>query len=84
MDAFICKKCGSNEFIEMDGARVCAYCRTSYAIPKSERTKRSDISLQQDVQDLLMKCRLDPANARRYAQLALEMDPHNTEALRYL
>lgn len=84
MEASVCNKCGSNEFIEADGARICAYCRTSYALPKDVKAKTSDISLQEDVQNLLMRCKFDPANARRYALLALEIDPNNIEAKRYL
>lgn len=82
MDATVCKKCGSNEFIENSSVRVCVYCRTSYEVPKKD--KESNISLHDDVQALLMKCKFDPANARRYATLALEIDPHNKEATRYL
>lgn len=84
MEATVCKKCGSNEFAESDGVRICIYCRTSYAIPKESKAKASDIALKEDVQNLLMKCKFDPANARRYALLALEIDPNNIEAKRYL
>lgn len=82
MDAAVCKKCGSNEFVENSNVRICIYCRTSYEIPKKD--KESNISLQDDVQALLMKCKFDPSNARRYAALVLEIDPHNQEAARYL
>lgn len=84
MDAAVCKKCGSNEFIESNDSRICIYCRTSYALPKPEKAKKSDISLQEDVQGLLLKCKSDPSNAKRYAILALEIDPSNAEAAKYL
>ena len=84
MEAAICKKCGSNEFIELNGARVCIYCRTAYALQENVKTKASDISIKEDVQNLLMKCKLDPASAKRYALLALEIDPNNVDAKKYL
>jgi len=31
-----------------------------------------------------MKCRTDPANARRYAKLVLDLDPTNAQARAYL
>ena len=42
------------------------------------------VSLEDDVQQLLQKCKMNPANARRYANLILEIDPNNKEAMKYL
>jgi hypothetical protein len=46
--------------------------------------KISTFSLTDDIKMLLQKCRDDPANARRYASLVLDIDPSNEEALHYL
>ena len=45
---------------------------------------QSSIALDDDVARLLEKCRTDPRNARKYANLVLDIDPHNREALKYL
>ncbi len=75
-----CKSCGANEFTERDGYRVCVYCGTKYAEEKAQ----ASIDLEGDVARLLRKCREDPAHAGRYANLILDIDPTNAEALRYL
>jgi len=46
--------------------------------------KESTIAINDDISMLLSKCRDDPDNARRYASLILDIDPGNSEALRYL
>ena len=45
---------------------------------------RKGISLQSDIELLLDKCRRDPRNARKYANLILDIDPGNKDALQYL
>ena len=40
--------------------------------------------LDDDVAKLLRKCRENPARARKYANLILDIDPDNPEALKYL
>lgn len=85
MKMLVCEKCGSTDFFEKNGFRICSYCRTKYALQQSDAEPRtSDIDLDGDVARLLRKCRENPARARRYANLVLDMDPGNTEALRYL
>jgi hypothetical protein len=42
------------------------------------------ISIQSDIDSLLLKCREDPINSERYAGLVLDIDPTNQEALSYL
>ena len=42
------------------------------------------IGLDDDVAELLRKCRENPARARKYANLILDIDPDNPEALKYL
>jgi len=45
---------------------------------------RSGVSLDSDVERLLLKCHEDPRRAARYANLILDIDPTNEEALKYL
>ena len=44
----------------------------------------TSIDLDDDVRQLLAKCRANPRNARKYANLILDIDPDNREALQYL
>ena len=85
MEKIVCEKCGSGEFIEKDGYRMCTYCRTKYAV-KTQKVAPgpSSIDLQDDVRQLLEKCRRDPKHASLYAGLVLDIDPYNVEALNYL
>jgi len=81
----ICEKCGGGEFVDRDGYRICQYCHTKYLItPEDVPKKESSISLNNDIIMLLQKCQDDPANAYRYANLVLDMDPGNIEAIKYL
>ena len=67
------------------GVRTCLYCGTQFQIPKEELPKKkSEIALNSDVERLLDKCRKDPKNARKYANLILDIDPTNRDALKYL
>ncbi len=77
-----CEKCGSSEFVMIDGKKHCAYCRSLYI--GAIQAPQSTISLNDDVERLLAQCRLDPAKAPKLANLILELDPFNQEALRYL
>ena len=80
-----CIQCGSNELARDGGYMVCKYCNSRYAIEKDDiGIKESSIALGSDIEALLKKCRKDPRNARKYANLILDIDPDNDEALRYL
>ena len=80
-----CKQCGGNEFYRDNGYMVCKFCNSRYAIEKGDGgMKQSTIALNADIAALLEKCKLDPKNARRYANLVLDIDPDNEEALKYL
>lgn len=84
MKQLVCERCGGNDFVEQNGYRTCKYCNTSYVIqPEDSPRKNSNIALDDDIQLLLKKCRDDPANAARYASLVLDLDPRNSEALKY-
>lgn len=81
MKAIVCEHCGGDEFIEKDGYRICRYCKSRFIPSKDEKpTKAAAISLNADVERLLKKCKMDPARAKKYATLILEMDPTNAEA----
>lgn len=85
MKLFVCENCGSNDFHEDDGYRVCNHCGTKYIITAEDRRiMQSNIELQNDINRLLEKCRLEPARAKKYAQMILEMDPTNSEAIQIL
>ncbi|MCF0233112.1 MAG: TFIIB-type zinc finger domain-containing protein [Enterococcus sp.] len=79
MEKITCSSCGANEFKTENGKRICTYCGTVY---KTQST--STIALDNDVARLLLKCQTDPANARKYANLILDIDPTNKTAYKYL
>lgn len=84
MKILICEKCGASDFYEQNGYRICAYCNSKYAIQAEDTIPKStDITLDYDIKMLLQKCCDDPANARRYAGLVLDIDPSNKEAKKY-
>lgn len=80
-----CIHCGSKELVEENGFLVCAYCQNRYEKPvETEAVADTAIELDSDIEILLQKCQKDPRNCRRYANLILDIDPSNEEALRYL
>ena len=92
MEALICKNCGSNALVRKNDYMVCPYCDSRFVITKEKNhhatlshcNVNSSIALDDDVARLLEKCRTDPQNARKYANLVLDIDPHNREAFKYL
>lgn len=100
MEALICKNCGANALTRKNDYMVCPYCDSRFAITKEERSNglfgsshhailshsgvNSSIALDDDIARLLNKCKTDPRNARKYANLILDIDPDNEEALKYL
>jgi len=79
-----CEKCGGGGLVARDGYRICQYCNSKYRItPEDVTRKGSSIALDNDIKMLLQKCQDDPANARRYASLVLDMDPGNVDAVKY-
>lgn len=85
MNTIICEHCGSNSLYEENGFLICSYCGTRHLIPETKK-KNADVSihLNKDVDMLLKKCRDDPNNAKKYAELILQIDPNNYEASSYL
>ena len=100
MEALVCKNCGANALTRKNGYMYCPYCESRFAITREERTSglfgsnhhatfshngvNSLIALDDDVERLLNKCKSDPKNARKYANLILDIDPDNEDALKYL
>ena len=85
MKQIICESCGSNDFTELNGYRICQYCKAKFLLHHDVVPKKgTSIALNEDIRMLLRKCKEDPANARRYANLVLDIDPSNKEANKYL
>ena len=100
MVAMVCENCGANALVRKNNYLVCPYCESRFAIAKEERKNKlfedikhnslshsavdSSIDLDDDVAKLLKKCKTDLKNARKYANLILDIDPDNAEALKYL
>ncbi len=85
MKSLVCEKCGGNDLRREAGYLVCAYCGTKYVIDNTNRALRqATVDLGGDVERLLQKCRTDPKHAQKYANLILDIDPTNAEALKYL
>lgn len=85
MKLVTCARCGASDLIESDGYRICHYCRSKYVIHSDDiMAQDSIIALDNDVKMLLQKCRDNPASARRYANLVLDIDPGNVEARKYI
>ena len=100
MEALICKNCGANALVRKNEYMVCPSCESRFAITSEERRSGlfgsshhatlshsgvdSSIALDDDVARLLKKCKTDRRNARKYANLILDIDPDNEEALKYL
>lgn len=85
MKRIICENCGGNRFTEQVGYRVCMYCNTKFLLQDGDLPSgNSPMTLNADIMELLKKCQQNPAQARRYANLILDIDPTNKEALKYL
>ena len=83
-----CKCCGATGVTIRNGFITCEYCNAQYLLTAedygfSDATPRG-ISLESDVERLLLKCKADPRNARKYANLILDIDPNNRDAKQYL
>lgn len=80
MNTRVCGACGATELVRENGGFKCAYCATVHVLEGS----CAIIALDDDIEALLQKCRESPSRARRYANLVLDIDPDNEEALRYI
>lgn len=80
-----CANCGAGALKERGGYLICEYCGSKFAMEASDAPQRGmGLSLNADIENLLRKCRSDPMNARKYANLILDIDPTNREALKYI
>lgn len=100
MEALICKNCGAFALVRKNDYMVCPYCESRFAVTKEELRggffgsshhvtlshsgTNSSIALDDDVARLLEKCRSDPRNARKYANLILDIDPDNEDAIMFI
>ena len=98
MKAIICTSCGASRWKEEGDYRICLHCGTKYEKNNDDKQRsvfsavhtqaakqiNSVIALNDDVERLLQKCRNEPKNARKYANLILDIDPTNKDALKYL
>ena len=82
-----CIKCKSVDFFQSDGLYICTYCRSKYRpeqLKGSNDVKASTIEIDEDILRLLEKIKKEPWNTRQLANLILDIDPTNEEALRLL
>ncbi|MBQ9986521.1 MAG: hypothetical protein IJP38_09500 [Oscillospiraceae bacterium] len=100
MNALACENCGATAIVRKNGYWICPYCDSHFVVAEGERKNgllgndhqsalshsgaESAIALDDDVQMLLNKCKTDSRNARKYANLILDIDPDNEEALKYI
>ena len=82
MKVIKCTNCGSIELIKEGSVSVCIYCKSSFSNPVPD--SGSGIGLDQDIILLLQKCEEDPPNRSKYVNLILDIDPTNSEVLKYL
>ncbi|QUA51833.1 hypothetical protein [Aristaeella lactis] len=97
MRALICSSCGASRWKEDGEYRICLFCGTKFEKTSEDKHRiipsiiqtvakqtESTIAINEDVALLLQKCKSDPKNARKYANLVLDIDPSNQEAQKYL
>lgn len=98
MKALICSSCGASRWKEEGDYRICMHCGTKFEKTVEDKVRvvvsgfqaavarqvDSVIAINDDVERLLKKCRQEPKNARKYANLILDIDPTNEEAQKYL
>jgi hypothetical protein len=81
----ICNKCGSNSLMRESAYATCEYCRTKFLLGADEAPlSGSEICLNSDIQDLLSKAREEPAREVYFANLVLDIDHGNEQALAIL
>lgn len=85
MTQIFCSNCGADIFIYKDGVKICKYCNSRFELTEEDKPKKTaEVTLQTDIDILLEKCKADPARAKKYAGLILDIDPTNREAKKYL
>ena len=74
----VCPNCGATQFVYKEGYKICPFCNSKF------KNETSEISMSEDIRRLLLKCEKEPWNARKYANLILDIDSTNEECLKYL
>lgn len=71
--------------VEGQGRVTCAFCRTDYTQERQAGGRSgAAVDLLSDVELLLQKCEIDPRNRQRYVGLILDIDPANSDVVKYL
>ena len=80
-----CETCGSSDFVTKGNSRICRFCGAEYQLFKEDvGVKDTSIDLNDDILRLLQKAKDEPEKAKKYANLILDIDPTNKEALKLL
>lgn len=83
-DYMYCPYCDSRFAITREERSSGLFGSNGHHATLSHSGVNSSITLDDDVVRLLEKCRSDPKRAPKYANLVLDIDPDNKEALKYL
>lgn len=83
-DYMYCPYCESQFAITKEERQIFLGRNSCHHVTLSHSGVDSSIALDDDVAKLLEKCKTDPKNSRKYANLVLDIDPDNVEALMYL
>ena len=83
-DYMYCSYCDSRFAITREERSSGLFGSNGHHATLSHSDVNSSIALNDDIARLLKKCETDPRNARKYANLILDIDPDNEEALRFL
>ena len=78
MEQYACDNCGANDFIIEGAYKICSYCNTKKEIEQEILKQETTISLKNDIERLLEKCKEEPWNKKKYVNLILDIDPTNT------
>ena len=87
MQAIKCEVCGSTDLIKKDGVFVCRYCGMQYSLPEVQKmlgTVKIDKSEERNNYFILARrffAGTNYADALKYYDLALRVDPQNWEAI---
>lgn len=85
MKLLSCTNCGSRDLTEDSGYATCDYCESTFVIEKGDTPNlETKISLRGDIADLLERIEFEPERAQFFANLILDLDPHNSTALQIL
>lgn len=80
-----CECCGAKDLKSADGYMVCSFCGAKYKLQEDIVSKKNTtIGLNGDIENLLEKCKREPSKAKKYANLILDIDPTNEQAMKIL